>query len=311
MDTSITSTSAIDEPIEIEQQTKQPAIKKGWLRAIIGTIVITLASGLGTVPLLISGMITPAMTEMSASDLFNTVGVNTMLVFMLLQFIAALLAIFVFRKTIDRKTFKSLGFELSNYKRDLVKGLIWGAGLISMGFVVLSFSGHLTVVETDFGAIQWLSYITFFIIVAFNEEILVRGYVLTNLMASMNKYWALVVSALLFSVMHLGNDSTSLISTANLFLAGIMLGIYTIHKRNLWFPIAMHFTWNFFQGPILGFEVSGTKMESVISQEVTGNPLITGGEFGFEGSLLLTMMMITSTVYLHIKYSNTESHESK
>lgn len=82
-------------------------------------------------------MITPAMTEMSASDLFNTVGVNTMLVFMLLQFIAALLAIFIFRKTINRKTFKSLGFELSNYKRDLVKALIWGAGLISMGFIVL------------------------------------------------------------------------------------------------------------------------------------------------------------------------------
>ena len=125
-------------------------------------------------------------------------------------------------------------------------------------------------------------------------------------MASMNKYWALVASALLFSAMHLGNDNTSLLSTANIFLARIMLGIYTIHKGNLWFPIAMHFTWNFFQGPILGFEVSGTKMESVVNQKVSGNPLITGGEFGFEGSLLLTIMMIASTIYIHIKYKNTE-----
>jgi len=307
MDTSTVSTSINEEPILANENPKQPAIKKGWLRAIIGAIVITICSGLGAVPLFISGAITPAMAEMSASDLFNAIGVNMMFIFMLLQFAGALFAIFIFRRFVDKKSFKSLGFELTNYKTDLLKGLAWGAGLISFGFIALYFSGFITVIDTDFGAIQWLSYIAFFVIVAFNEEILVRGYVLTNLMASMNKYWALIVSALMFSVMHLGNDSTSYISTANLFIAGIMLGIYTIHKRNLWFPIAMHFTWNFFQGPVLGFEVSGTKMESAINQQVSGNPLITGGEFGFEGSLLLTAMMIASTAYIHIKYKNNEN----
>jgi len=286
---------------------KQPAIKKGWLRAIIGTIVISIFSGLGVIPFIVSGTITTAMMELSVSELFNTVGVNMMMAFMLCQFIFALFAIFIFRKFVDKKSFKSLGFELTHYKMDLIKGLVWGAALISVGFFALYISDFISIVETDFGAIQWFSYIAFFAIVAFNEEILVRGYVLTNLMASMNKYWALIVSALLFSVMHLANDSTSLLSTVNLFLAGIMLGIYTIHKRNLWFPIAMHFTWNFFQGPILGFEVSGTKMDSVINQQVSGSTLITGGEFGFEGSLLLTVMMIASTLYIHMTYKNADN----
>lgn len=307
MNTSTVNTANIDDTTQTENQAKQPAIKKGWLRAIIGAIVITIASGLGIIPLLISGTITPAMTEMSASNLFNEAGINTMLVMMLLQFAGALLVIFIFRKFIDKQSFKSLGFAFSNYKIDFIKGLFWGAALISLGFFILYFSGFLKVTSADLGTINWLSYIALFTIVALNEEILVRGYVLKNLMASMNKYWALLVSALLFSVMHLGNDNTSLLSTANLFLAGIMLGIYTIHKGNLWFPIAMHFTWNFFQGPILGFEVSGTKMDSIINQEVTGNPLITGGQFGFEGSLLLTIMMIASTVYIHIKYKNTDN----
>jgi len=306
MDTSTLSASINEEPILETDNPKQPAIKKGWLRAIIGAIVISIFSGLGVIPFVVSGAITPEMLTTSVSDLFNAVGVNTMCAFMLSQFLCALFAIYIFRKFVDKKSFKSLGFELTNYKADLIKGLVWGAALISLGFFALYFSGFITVIDTDFGAIQWLSYIAFFIIVAFNEEILVRGYVLTNLMASMNKYWALIVTALLFSVMHLGNDSTSLISTANIFIAGLMLGIYTIHKRNLWFPIAMHFTWNFFQGPVLGFEVSGTKMESVINQQVSGNPLITGGDFGFEGSLLLTVMMITSTIYIHIKYKNNE-----
>jgi len=307
MDTSSVSVSINEEPILANQNPKQPAIKKGWLRAIIGAIIISICSGLGALPLFISGAITPAMAEMSASDLFNAIGVNMMLVFMLLQFIGTLFAVFIFRKFVDKKSFKSLGFELTNYKADLLKGLVWGAALISIGFLALYSSGFISIIETDFGAVQWLSYIAFFVIVAFNEEILVRGYVLSNLMASMNKYWALIVSALLFSVMHLGNDSTSLISTANIFIAGLMLGIYTIHKRNLWFPIAMHFTWNFFQGPVLGFEVSGTKMESMINQQVSGNPLITGGDFGFEGSLLLTIMMIASTIYIHMTYKNNEN----
>jgi membrane protease YdiL (CAAX protease family) len=307
MDTNTVSTSINEAPIPINESPKPPAIKKGWLRAIIGAIVISIFSSIGIIPFVVSGAITPEMMAMSVSDLFNAVGVNTMLAFMLLQFLCALFSIYIFRKFVDKKSFKSLGFELTNYKADLLKGLVWGAALISLGFFALYFSGFIAVINTDFGAIQWLSYIAFFVIVAFNEEILVRGYVLTNLMASMNKYWALIVSALLFSIMHLGNDSTSFISTANIFIAGLMLGIYTIHKRNLWFPIAMHFTWNFFQGPVLGFEVSGTKMDSVIDQQVSGNPLITGGDFGFEGSLLLTVMMITSTIYIHMKYKSNEN----
>jgi len=306
MDTTTVSAPMNEDLISVNKAPKQPAIKKGWLRAIIGTIVISIFSGLGVIPFVVTGTITPEMMQMSASDLFNAVGVNMMLAFMFLQFIFALFAIFIFRKFVDKKSFKSLGFEFKHYKMDLIKGLIWGAALISVGFLALYISGFISIIETDFGAIQWLSYIAFFVIVAFNEEILVRGYVLTNLMASMNKYWALIVSALLFSVMHLANDSTSLLSTVNIFLAGIMLGIYTIHKRNLWFPIAMHFTWNFFQGPILGFEVSGTKMDSVINQQVSGSSLVTGGEFGFEGFLLLTVMMIASTFYIHMTYKNTD-----
>ena len=305
MNSQTVTAANIEEAILLEQHVKQPAIKKGWVRALVGFIIISIFSSLGAIPFVITGTITPEMMEMSASALFNSIGVNMMFAFMLFQFIGALFAIFIFRKFVDRRSFISLGFELSHHKADAMKGLVWGAALISVGFLALYIFDFISIIETDFGAIQWLSYLAFFAVVAFNEEILVRGYILTNLMASMNKYWALIVSALLFSVMHLANDNTSLISTVNLFLAGIMLGMYTIHKRNLWFPIAMHFTWNFFQGPLLGFEVSGTKMDSVISQQVSGNALITGGEFGFEGSLLLTVMMIASTAYIHFTYKNT------
>ena len=130
-----------------------------------------------------------------------------------------------------------------------------------------------------------------------------RGYILKNLCESFNKYIALIFSSMVFMLMHIGNPNISVLSVINLFLAGIFLGIYCIHKNNLWFPIGAHFTWNYFQGPIFGFEVSGNKVKSLFNQNLIGSDIITGGEFGFEGSILLTFLMIIGIIYLDIRYS--------
>ena len=105
-------------------------------------------------------------------------------------------------------------------------------------------------------------------------------------------------------VMHLGNSNMSMVPLFNLFLAGLLLGVYCIHKNNLWFPIGAHFTWNYFQGPVLGFEVSGNEVESLFIQRLSGSDIITGGDFGFEGSIILTVLMIAGIVYVHRRYSN-------
>ncbi len=126
----------------------------------------------------------------------------------------------------------------------------------------------------------------------------------------MNKYFALIVSSVLFSAMHLSNANMSLIPFINIVLAGLLLGIYYIHKQNLWFPIGMHLTWNYFQGPVLGFEVSGTKTYTLITQNIEGNALITGGEFGFEGSLLATFIMIIAITVIHFQFRKIDLSKS-
>ena len=117
----------------------------------------------------------------------------------------------------------------------------------------------------------------------------------------MNKYYALILSSVLFSLMHIINANLTMIGVVNLFLAGILLGIYYIHKTNLWFPIGMHLTWNFFQGPVFGYKVSGFQTESILTQEIQGNSIITGGAFGFEGSILATLLSIIMIILIHNK----------
>jgi membrane protease YdiL (CAAX protease family) len=133
---------------------------------------------------------------------------------------------------------------------------------------------------------------------------MIRGYILSNLSESMNKYIALIVSSLLFGVMHLANANVTTLSFLNIVLAGIMLGIYYVHRKNLWLPISLHFSWNFFQGAIFGFEVSGVDVTGAITQNIQGPDLITGGTFGFEGSVIATLLMLIAIVLLHYKYQD-------
>lgn len=113
-------------------------------------------------------------------------------------------------------------------------------------------------------------------LVAFAEELVFRGYILNNLLQSMNKWTALIISSLLFTLFHLSNPDISLLALLNIFLSGLMLGINYIFTKNLWFAILLHFSWNFYEGPILGYKVSGLTLESLLQQELTGNPILTG-----------------------------------
>jgi len=171
-------------------------------------------------------------------------------------------------------------------------GFFLGFLLLSMGFLMLYYTNKLEItgVAYDFSAI--LGSFILFIIVAVVEESIMRGYILSNLMDSLkNKYIALIISAVIFALFHAINPNLSILGFINLFVAGIALGVTYIHTRNLWFPIFLHISWNYFQGPILGFEVSGLNIKSVISHNVIGSDLITGGNFGFEGSILLTILL--------------------
>lgn len=286
----------------------KPAIKYGWLRALLFLFASLIATAIGqAIGLLVVAVlfgVDLGVIFQNTSNIIKDLGVWSFMVVNLFGLVGLMFSVWIFRRYIDKKSILSLGFAFNKYKNDFIYGMIWGLGLISFGFFILWTLDYLTIESIKFLPFSMLGYIVLFFIVAINEEVMVRGYLLNNLSESVNKYIALIITASLFGLMHLGNSNISLVGIVNIILAGILLGIYYVHKQNLWFPIGVHFTWNLFQGPVLGFEVSGEKTASIIVQNIQGNELLTGGEFGFEASLLATILMIIAILIIHFQYKN-------
>ena len=280
-------------------ETKYPLIKRGWLRALLFFftffIFITLFDLVG---IAIVAYYSEYGFEEFISDPELIMENKMMLLMMVCQLIGTIFTVGLFQKFISREDFVSIGLNFVGFKIDFYKGLLAGTVLICSGFILLTVL-NLTLIDlTYFSFYDQIFYFFLFTIVSLNEEIAIRGYILHNLSSSFNKYVALIISSLVFMIMHLGNPNIGILPLVNLFLAGIFLGIYTIHKNNLWFPIGAHLTWNYLQGPIFGFEVSGNKINSLFEQKPNGHELLTGGNFGFEGSIILTLFLMISIFFM-------------
>ena len=275
----------------------EPLIKWGWLRGVIYYVVI---------------MVTVAIASVIPALVFNITSTRAYLEaldepFMILvhgiTLAVCLLVTWVFRRFLDRRSMVSLGFGFGReYRRDFFYGSLWGIGLVAFVFGTLLVSGYVRVVATAFPIGSMAVLFGVMALAAFQEELIVRGYILNNFMKSMNPFLALLFSSVLFSISHASNPNIDLVALANIIIAGLVLGIYYIHRQNLWFPFGLHLTWNFFQGTVFGSPVSGIDMPGVMTIEISGEPLISGGYFGFEASLVTTVVIAAATVVLHLVY---------
>lgn len=208
---------------------------------------------------------------------------------------------------LNRKVFpdsaSGTGLSLKGHSHELWAGIGVATGLYATGFLLTLMTGSITITGIHFHSFALLQTWVFFFFVAMFEETMCRGFLLGRMMdAGVDKFVALILSSALFSLLHLANPGFTALPFANLLLAGILLGSAYIYTRNLWFAITLHWFWNWLQGPILGFEVSGNKFgESLLTLDTTDNTLLNGGPFGFEGSLVCTVLMLAS-IFLIIRY---------
>ncbi|QTD38193.1 CPBP family intramembrane metalloprotease [Polaribacter batillariae] len=216
--------------------------------------------------------------------------------------VGTFLVIWLFMKFVDKEKFIELGFQTKNRFKDFFYGIIIGFIIMVLGYLLLIYFKEIFFVKINFDIKELLISICLFTIVAIVEETLFRGYVLKNLMSSFHKYIALILSSILFSLAHSFNPNVDLFSLFVLFLAGIVLGLSYIYTKNLWFPIAMHLSWNLFQ-TLLGFNVSGQDSYSIIEFKINEGNLVNGGAFGFEGSYLSIIAEIITIIGIGYYYN--------
>ncbi|MBQ6747291.1 MAG: CPBP family intramembrane metalloprotease [Bacteroidaceae bacterium] len=215
-----------------------------------------------------------------------------------IQLVSVLLAAWLIIHYWDELSFvDDMGYRWRYKGMDLLWGFIVAAAIYAVGFIVSLLAGWISVEGVHFDFTYLLLQFLLYILVALMEESMMRGFVLGHMLdVGMNKFLSLLISSILFACLHLGNPGITNFALLNLTLAGVLLGVAYIYTRNLWFPIFLHLFWNFIQGPILGYEVSGTGgKKTLLKLGISDNTLMNGGDFGFEGSLPCTILMIVAT----------------
>lgn len=236
---------------------------------------------------------------------------DSLQVYFIFSFIISLSLVYVFRNFVDRKSFGSLGFSYAHLIPDSIIGLLLGVVLICLGTTVIFALQGIEWIGRSFDAEELLISTVILLMVSFGEELVFRGYVLRNLMKSFNKWFSLLISSVLFTLVHFSAGQTPVTALFNIFLGGMLMGIAFIITRSLWLPVCFHFSWNFVQGPLLGFAVTGLPFKSLLTMQVTGPPLLTGGDFGFEASVVCSVLLLFTfglTCYFDTRKSRSMMH---
>lgn len=276
-----------------------PVIKKGWMRAVLFLFAFFSCAILAGIvsnliltgsPSVIEGK---GLTERTLGSVILTVGIATI-------FMIALTVIF--RRFIDRRSIISMGFQWAPFQADAFTGLNLGITLPGIATLLLYATGNLEWSEAHFNAGDLSKGFILMVLIAITEELVFRAYILNNLLESLNKWVALGVSAGMFTLAHASNPGISVVAVANIMLAGALLGINYIYTRNIWFAIFFHFSWNFIQGPILGYTVSGLPLQGILQPDLKGAWWLTGGSFGLEGSFITTCVLVLTLLFLYLTY---------
>ncbi len=201
--------------------------------------------------------------------------------------------LFCIRK--EKRSFYTMGMERRGMVAKYIKGATLGLVIFSICIWVGVAIGVITFASvTPASAVVIILYALGFMVQGFSEEIAFRGYFMISLMKRGSALRAVLISSFAFAFCHILNPGITVLAFANIMLFGIFLSIYIIRTNSIWGAAAFHSMWNFAQGVIYGVSVSGTTVKSSIVATIldSENVMLSGGEFGIEGSVITTFVLV-------------------
>lgn len=205
------------------------------------------------------------------------------------------LVVIVLWLALEKRPLKEMGLDKpTHHSRNFWFGLFLGILSMSLIFLVLLLTNQIKIqnIGSPRISIHLLVDLVLLLLVAIGEELFYRGYCFNILKQTRKRWLPLVASSILFALVHSWNPNIHLLGVINIFLAGLVLALLYIETNNLWMPIGYHLTWNYFQGSVFGFNVSGIKFTSVLETKLLTENIINGGKFGPEGGLLTTLVLL-------------------
>jgi membrane protease YdiL (CAAX protease family) len=220
-------------------------------------------------------------------------------------------AVWIARRYLDRRSFLSLGLAWDRQAAlDLRAGFLIPGLLFTGLFLFERLAGWLQVSgyawqerpALELAAGILLMFLVF-AVVAWNEELLCRGYQLQNLVEGAGLLWGVLLSSAIFAALHYANPAfdQNLLPFLGLFAGGLFFAYAYLRTRRLWLPIGLHLGWNFFEGPVFGFPVSGlTNLPVLVRQVDEGPVLVTGGAFGPEAGLIIFPVLALGALLVYL-----------
>ena len=186
-------------------------------------------------------------------------------------------------------------------KRKLHASLWGGFGIGALYFVLvtgcIALLGGYRIGSVRWDTVSLVKCLFQFLVVGVGEEVLFRGIVFRMMDERWGTLVALILSSLLFGFLHITNDNATVWSSVAITVeAGLLLGAAYKWSGSLWLPIGIHWSWNFFQGPVFGFAVSGNETYSLVRPLIDGPVWMTGGDFGAEASVPALILGLAVTI---------------
>jgi len=222
----------------------------------------------------------------------------------------------------EKRPFWTMGYELKHAIPQYLRGFLIGAVMFSGAVGILALFGAVEMDYVSKGGAGDPSQVGFaalggvlivlvgWIVQGGAEEILLRGWVLPVIGARYKPWIGLLVSSIIFAIMHGINPNISPLALLNLGLFGVFAGLYAMREGSLWGISALHSVWNWIQGNFFGFQVSGMNVGggSPLNLKTAGADWLTGGAFGPEGGLAVTVVLVVSIAVV-LFWRNDETDE--
>ena len=202
----------------------------------------------------------------------------------------------VYCRLFERRKANTLGFRKKGCIFEYIKGLLIGAAAFIAAYAICILTGSVNMnVGTITGAniLYVIGFFGGYLIQGMAEEVICRGYFMVSLTRRYHVSTAVILSAVLFSLLHSSNPGISFLAYMNIFLFGIFLSLLFIRYENIWIVGAAHSMWNFLQGNVFGVQVSGMSLQpSLFESDLVGSTWINGGSFGLEGGFAVTVVLL-------------------